>query len=228
MNGPSRLASSGRANPSNAVAARDVSSVYQRLGALLEHSGDYERSLEMSRKGLIVSERLFDADPANFEVRRDLMVLNGQLGRAYLRLTDYPAAEKALRTALDVASGLVAKNPGSERSRDDQAESAYLLGMCLAASERDQEALEDLKWSNRHLGQSAGQAPGFGPLQSENDARRGSDGRVARPPEKRVRGKRRISARLRSEPGTQQSGPPGSGRSRDADFLARRLSEISK
>jgi non-specific serine/threonine protein kinase/serine/threonine-protein kinase len=135
------------ANPSNAVVARDVSNVYQRLGALLEHTGDYERSLEMSRKGLVISEGLFEADLANFEVRRDLMVLNGQLGRAYLKLADYAAAEKSLRTALDVASGLIAKNPGSERSRDDQAESAYLLGMCLAASKRDQEALEDLKWS---------------------------------------------------------------------------------
>jgi serine/threonine protein kinase len=135
------------ANPSNAVGARDVSNVYQRLGALLEHTGDYERSLEMSRKGLAISEGLYEADPANFENRRDLMVLNDQLGRAYLKLTDYASAEKALRTALDVASGLIAKNPGSERSRDDQAESAYLLGMCLAATERDQEALEDLKWS---------------------------------------------------------------------------------
>ena len=135
------------ANPSNAVGVRDVSNVYQRLGSLLEHTGDYRESLEMSRKGLAISERLFEADPANFEVRRDIMVFHDQIGRAYLKLEDYAASEKSLRTSLDVASELIAKNPSSERSRDDQAQSAYLLGLCLAASERDAEALEDLKWS---------------------------------------------------------------------------------
>jgi tetratricopeptide (TPR) repeat protein len=74
-------------------------------------------------------------------------VLNDQLGRAYMKLGDYPAAEKSLRTSLDISSELIAKNPGSERSRDDQAQSAYLLALCLAASQRDAEALEDLKWS---------------------------------------------------------------------------------
>jgi len=134
-------------NPSNSVGVRDVSNVYQRLGSLLEHTGDYQESLEMSRKGLAISEHLFVADPANFEVRRDIMVFHDQIGRAYLKLEDYAASEKSLRTSLDVASELIAKNPGSERSRDDQAESAYLLGLCLAASERSAEALEDLKWS---------------------------------------------------------------------------------
>lgn len=134
-------------NPSNAVGARDVSNVYQRLGSLLEHTGDYKESLEMSRKGLAISESLFDADPANFEVRRDIMMFHDQIGRAYLKLQDYAAAERSLRTSLDVASELIAKNTGSERSRDDQAHSAYLLGLCLAASQRDPEALEDLKWS---------------------------------------------------------------------------------
>lgn len=135
------------ANPTNAVGVRDVSNVYQRLGSLLEHTGDYEASLEMSGKGLAISARLFAADPANFEVRRDIMVFHNQLGRAYLKLKDYAASEKSLRTSLDVASELIAKNPGSERSRDDQAESAFLLGLSLAASQRDAEALEDLKWS---------------------------------------------------------------------------------
>ncbi|HTB14715.1 MAG TPA: serine/threonine-protein kinase [Bryobacteraceae bacterium] len=135
------------ANPSNAVGVRDVSNVYQRLGSLLEHIGRYDESLEMSKKGLSISDRLFDADPANFEVRRDIIVFHDQLGRAYIKLADYGAAEKSLRTSLDIASELIAKNPGSERSRDDQAQSAYLLGLCLAASQRDQEALEDLKWS---------------------------------------------------------------------------------
>jgi eukaryotic-like serine/threonine-protein kinase len=135
------------ANPSNAVGVRDVSNVYQRLGSLLEHTGDYRESLEMSRKGLAISERLVEADPANFEVRRDIMVFHDQIGRAYLKLEDYAASEKSLRTSLDVASELIAKNPGSERSRDDQAKSAYLLGLCLAASQRDAEALEDLRWS---------------------------------------------------------------------------------
>jgi eukaryotic-like serine/threonine-protein kinase len=135
------------ANPSNAVGVRDVSNVYQRLGSLLEHIGDYQQSLEMSGEGLAISEHLFEADPANFEVHRDIMVFHDQLGRAYLKLGDYAAAEKSLRTSLDVASQLIAKNPGSERSRDDQAQSAYLLGLCLAASQRDPEALEDLKWS---------------------------------------------------------------------------------
>jgi non-specific serine/threonine protein kinase/serine/threonine-protein kinase len=134
-------------NPSNAVGVRDVSNVYQRLGSLLEHTGNYSASLERSRQGLAISERLFEADPANFEVRRDIMVFHDQLGRAYLKLKDYTASEKSLRTSLDVASELIAKNPGSERSRDDQAQSAYLLGLCLAASQRDAEALEDLKWS---------------------------------------------------------------------------------
>jgi non-specific serine/threonine protein kinase/serine/threonine-protein kinase len=134
-------------NPSNSVAQRDVSNVYQRLGSLLEHTGSYQDSLEMSRKGLAIVERLFEADPANFEVRRDIMILYGQLGRAYLKLKDYAAAERSLRTALDVASELIAKNPGSERSRDDQADSSYQLAICLAATERDAEALEDLKWS---------------------------------------------------------------------------------
>jgi tetratricopeptide (TPR) repeat protein len=135
------------ANPSNSVGVRDVSNVYQRLGSLLEHIGRYNESLEMSQKGLAISERLFDADPANFEVRRDIIVFHDQLGRAYTKLADYTAAEKSLRTSLDIASELIAKNPGSERSRDDQAQSAYLLALCLAASQRDQEALEDLKWS---------------------------------------------------------------------------------
>jgi len=134
-------------NPSNAVGVRDVSNVYQRLGSLLEHTGNYPASLEMSRQGLAISERLFEADPANFEVRRDVMVFHDQLGRAYLKLKDYAASEKSLRTSLDVASELIAKNPGSDRSHDDQAQSAYLLGLCLAASQRDAEALEDLKWS---------------------------------------------------------------------------------
>jgi non-specific serine/threonine protein kinase/serine/threonine-protein kinase len=134
-------------NPSNSVGVRDVSSVYQRLGSLLEHTGDYKKSLEMSRKGLAISEGLFGADPANFEVRRDIMVFHNQVGLAYLKLKDYTAAEKSLRTSLDVASQLIAKNPSSERSRDDQAQSAYLLGLCLAESQRDAEALEDLKWS---------------------------------------------------------------------------------
>jgi tetratricopeptide (TPR) repeat protein len=135
------------ANPSNAVGVRDVSNVYQRLGSLLEHIGQYPQSLEMSNKGLAISERLFNADPANFEVRRDIIVFHDQLGRAYIKLADFPAAEKSLRTSLDIASELIAKNPGSERSRDDQAQSAYLLALCLAASQRDREALEDLKWS---------------------------------------------------------------------------------
>lgn len=135
------------ANPTNSVGVRDVSNVYQRLGSLLEHIGRYEESLAMSREGLAISERLFDADPANFEVRRDIIVFHDQLGRAFMKLHDYAAAEKSLRTSLDIASELIAKNPGSERSRDDQAQSAYLLALCLSASQRDQEALEDLKWS---------------------------------------------------------------------------------
>ncbi len=135
------------ANPSNSVGVRDVSNVYQRLGSLLEHVGRYDESLTMSRKGLAISERLFDADPANFEVRRDIIVFHDQLGRAYLKLGNHAAAEKSLRTSLDIASELIAKNPGSERSRDDQAQSAYLLALSLAASQRDPEALEDLKWA---------------------------------------------------------------------------------
>jgi non-specific serine/threonine protein kinase/serine/threonine-protein kinase len=135
------------ANPSNAVGVRDVSNVYQRLGSLYEHTGDYRQSLDMSREGLAISVRLFQADPANFEVRRDIMVFHDQIGRAYMKLKDYAASEKSLRTSLDVASELIAKNPGSERSRDDQAHSAYLLALCLASTERDAEALEDLKWA---------------------------------------------------------------------------------
>jgi tetratricopeptide (TPR) repeat protein len=134
-------------NPSNSVGVRDVSNVYQRLGSLLEHIGRHEESLAMSRKGLVISERLFDADPANFEVRRDIIVFHDQIGRAYMKLGEQAAAEKSLRTSLDIASELIAKNPGSERSRDDQAQSAYLLALCLAASQRNPEALEDLKWS---------------------------------------------------------------------------------
>ena len=47
----------------------------------------------MSLKGLAISDRLFDADPANFEVRRDILVFHDQLGRAYMKLADNPAAE---------------------------------------------------------------------------------------------------------------------------------------
>ena len=32
------------------------------------------------------------------EVRRDIIVFHDQLGRAYMKLPDYPAAEKSLRT----------------------------------------------------------------------------------------------------------------------------------
>ncbi len=135
------------ANPSNTVAQRDVSNAYQRLGSLLEHNGDDEGSLDMSRKGLAISERLLEADPANFEVRRDIMVLYGQLGRAYLKLRNFEAAEKNLQTSLDIASELIVKNPLSERSRDDQADTAYQLALCLDATQRNAEALEDLKWA---------------------------------------------------------------------------------
>jgi non-specific serine/threonine protein kinase/serine/threonine-protein kinase len=135
------------ANPTNSVGLRDVSNVYQRLGSLLEHVGRDKESLAMSNKGLAISERLSEADPANFEVRRDIIVLHDQLGRAFMKLGDHAAAERSLRTSLDIASELIAKNTGSERSRDDQAQSAYLLALCLGASQRDAEALEDLKWS---------------------------------------------------------------------------------
>jgi len=90
---------------------------------------------------------MLEADPANFEVRRDIMVLYGQVGRAYLKLRNFAAAEKNLQTSLDIASELIVKNPLSERSRDDQAETAYQLALCLEATQREAEALEDLKWS---------------------------------------------------------------------------------
>ena len=51
------------------------------------------------------------------------------------------------RRSLAAEVDAIAKNPGSERSRDDQAHSAYLLALCLASTDRDAEALEDLKWS---------------------------------------------------------------------------------
>ena len=64
-----------------------------------------------------------------------------------MKLADFPNAAKSLRTSLDIASELIAKHPGSERSRDDQVQSAYLLALCFAASHLDAEALDYLKRS---------------------------------------------------------------------------------
>ena len=117
------------ANPSDTAAIRDLSDVYQRLGSLLQRLELYNESLEMSQKGLDLSEHLFDAG-------RDIIVFHHQLGRADMKLGDYAAAEKSLRAALDIAG-----------DPEDQAQSAYLLALCLAATEKDAEALENLNRS---------------------------------------------------------------------------------
>ena len=136
-------------NPSNAVGVRDVSNVYQRLGSLLEHTGNFQASLEMSRKGLEISERLFSADPVNFEVRRDVMIFHNQIGRAYLKddRSLMPTRKNRCACRSTWRANSSPRIPEASAAATIRLQSAFLLGVCLAASQRDTEALEDLKWS---------------------------------------------------------------------------------
>lgn len=123
-------------NPNAPGPKRDVANVYQRLGSMLIDMGELRESINTSRKALAIYEDVFRMDPANFEVRRDLAMVNNQMGVALDRLNDDTAAEKAFRDGVAICTELLATNNKSDRSRDDLAYSQYLLGSFLANNRR--------------------------------------------------------------------------------------------
>jgi serine/threonine protein kinase len=133
-----------KVTPASVTAARDVCNIKQRQASLLTAMGEHEESLKISHAALAILDRMWIADPANFEIRRDMAVLNLQIGRALYRLKDMAKAEAGYRSALAIYRELSKKNPLSDRSQEDLAGSLSMFGEFLIAQQRDHEALGEL------------------------------------------------------------------------------------
>lgn len=136
-------------SPTSVTAARDVCNVQQRLASLFSAMGEHKESLDTSNAALVILNGLWTADPANFEIRRDMAVLNIQIGKAHSRLNDMQAADTGYRRALAIYAELLKKNPLSDRSQDDYAGSLSVYGIFLTRLGRDREALEQFTASRR-------------------------------------------------------------------------------
>ena len=98
--------------------------------------------LQSSNAAQSILASFWKADPANFEIRRDMAVIQSQIAAAYDAIRDDTPAEDAHRKGLAIYQKLQWRNPKSDRSHDDLAGARNALGQWLTRHGRQREALE--------------------------------------------------------------------------------------
>ena len=122
------------ANPDDAQAQRDLSTVLNDLGDFWlrwGQAGDAERALACYEEDLGIARRLAADNPGSAEAARDLSVSLNKLGDFWLRRGQAGDAERALacyEESLGTRRRLAADNPGSAQAARDLSVSLNKLG----------------------------------------------------------------------------------------------------
>ena len=103
----------------NAVAQRDLGVSFNKLGDVTLQLGQTKDALEFYQKGLVVRQRLADADPKNAQAQRDLSISFIQLGDVTLKLGQTKDALDFYQKALVVSQRLADADPKNAQAQRD-------------------------------------------------------------------------------------------------------------
>ena len=99
------------ADPGNAGWQRDLSVSHERIGDVQSAQGDLGAALSRFRASLAIAERLAVADPGNAGWQRDLATGHERLGVIHMRQDNQIEAKQSFVRALEIYTGLTARNP---------------------------------------------------------------------------------------------------------------------
>jgi len=80
---------------------------------VLVEQGNLPEALKSFRDGLVIAERLAQADPGNAGWQRDLSVLYDRVGFVLVEQGNLPEALKSFRDALAISERLAQADPGN-------------------------------------------------------------------------------------------------------------------
>jgi non-specific serine/threonine protein kinase/serine/threonine-protein kinase len=122
------------ADPANAVARRDLTVAYQRLGDVLAETGSPAQALESFRKALAIQKALAAADPANANARRDSAISYIKIAGTLSATGDRAGALENHRQAVAIFEVLAAEDPTNAQARQHLARSYHGIGDELQAA----------------------------------------------------------------------------------------------
>jgi tetratricopeptide (TPR) repeat protein len=116
------------ADPSNAIAQRNVSVSLDRLGDVALASGDLAGAKELFTQSLEIRERLAAADPGSALTQRDVSVSLEVLGDVAVALGDLAGAKALFARSLEMREALAAADPVSAQALRDVSVGLEKLG----------------------------------------------------------------------------------------------------
>lgn len=132
-------------HPSDLENNRDLLTTYERIGDVLQASGDMKAALEQHQKALGIARGLIDSHPENWEVRRNIMISFLKMGETLLIMGDRGGSFQNYKESLKYAEELFAHNPDDNRARRDVSVLYNKMGDALLANGDNDGALTRYK-----------------------------------------------------------------------------------
>ncbi len=117
-----------KADPSNALAARDTYIDYYKTAFLQEALGDVETAIVNQRRCVALCEAQVEANPASSQLRGDLSVAHFRLGEMLEKKSDrLPEARRSYEKAVAITEALSKADPSNAGARGDLSEDLMKL-----------------------------------------------------------------------------------------------------
>jgi eukaryotic-like serine/threonine-protein kinase len=137
----------------NAAAKRDLALSYNKVGDVLDSSGDGKAAFEHSEQALKLQQEIAAADPKNFEIRRQIAGTHKRMGYAQTTMKDHAGSRRSFQNALGQYENLAASDPNDKKIPREIAIVSQTIGKTYiaAAEESDKKAnLQNaLEWDEK-------------------------------------------------------------------------------
>jgi tetratricopeptide (TPR) repeat protein len=117
-----------KADPSNALAARDTYIDYYKIAFLQEALGDVEAAIVNQRRCVVLCEAQVEANPTSSQLRGDLSVAHFRLGEMLEKRRErLPEARRSYEKAVAITEALSKADPSNAGARGDLSEDLMKL-----------------------------------------------------------------------------------------------------
>jgi hypothetical protein len=143
------------ADPNNAEVQRDVSISHEKIGNLLDRSGNPAGALAQYRQCLVIDTRMAENDPGSAQEQSDCAETHENISRMLIKLGDLTGALVSENLARELREGVAAKDEKNVVVRGDLAANYQELGEIsdmLAKKDANSEYARDgCSWYEREL-----------------------------------------------------------------------------
>jgi tetratricopeptide (TPR) repeat protein len=117
----------------NSLTLYNLAVAYGFLGRNLTRMGDVSAALKAHASGLVINEKLMEADPTSTDMKRSVWLTHQRTAEAHFAGRDFPSALERYQRAVAMEETLLAGSPDNAQAHDDHSIGLAGLGLTLAA-----------------------------------------------------------------------------------------------